>query len=130
MVALKSNQRPRSRRGGLATIEMLFAMSLLVFTVMPLSYSFYREDQLCRAYYQRAIAMEIVDGEMEALVAGEWRSFKPGQQPYTVRAGAVRNLPVGKFVLTIEEARLRLEWIPEGRDQGGRVMRQASLKQN
>lgn len=74
--------------------------------------------------------MEIVDGEMEALVAGEWRAFKPGQQPYTVRAEAAKNLPAGKFVLTLEEARVRLEWMPEGRDQGGKVTRQASLKQN
>ncbi len=130
MVTVKSNRPTRFRQRGLATVELLFAMSLLVFTVMPLSYSFYREDRLCRAYYQRAIAMELVDGEIEALVAGEWRAFRPGEQPYPVRGMAARNLPVGKFVLTLEEARVRLEWIPEGRDQGGRVTRQASLKQH
>jgi len=32
------------------------------------------------ASYQRAVAMEIVDGEIEILAAGEWLAFKSGAQ--------------------------------------------------
>ena len=61
--------RPAQR--GLLLTEMVVAMAILVVAVLPLAYSIISEQRLLRTYYQRAVAMEIVDGEMEALVAGE-----------------------------------------------------------
>ena len=65
------------------------------------AYSFASERRLARAYYQRAVAMEIVDGEMEVLLAGEWRDFPPGTQDYRVHCGAATNLPPGRFILSV-----------------------------
>src|SRR5262245_55762467 len=117
-----------ARRRGALTTELIVAMSMLLLTMIPLSYSFIREQQLCRALYYRATAMEIVDGEMESLVAGEWRAFKEGAQPYTVRATAATNLPPGRFLLTLAEKRARLEWLPAKSHKGGSVAREAKLK--
>ena len=104
------------------------AMGLLVGALLPLAYSLASEKRLARAYYQRAVAMEIVDGEMETLAAGGWRAFTPGPHEYPVSAGAATNLPPGKFLVTIESGKVRLEWLPTVKDHGGRVVREVETK--
>lgn len=99
-------------------VELLVAMALLTGVLLPLAYSFASERRYARAAYQRAVAMEIVDGEIEVLAAGEWRAYHAGTQEYKVTAGAATNLPPGKFLLTIHDHHLHLEWIgmqPNGR---------------
>jgi hypothetical protein len=103
-------------------------MALLTVALFPLAYSFAAERRLARSYYQRAVAMEIVDGEMEVLLAGEWRSFKPGAQEYHVKGATVTNLPPGKFQLEVGGDKLRLEWLPSMQMQGGPVMREGTVR--
>ena len=72
-----------ARRGGRGSsgsilIETAVAVSILTLTVIPLSFLLNEERAACRAGYYRAVAMEVVDGEMEILAAGEWRAFKQG----------------------------------------------------
>jgi hypothetical protein len=122
-----SENRLSSERGALTT-ELVIAMAILAGTMLPLGYSFVSEQRLARAYYYRAVVMEIVDGEMEALAAGEWRAFNTGVQPYAVRAEAAKRLPAGQFVLTLTDNRVRLEWSPQKRARGGRVVREANIK--
>src|SRR6478735_6322237 len=93
----------RARERAALTTELLVAMVLLTAAVFPLAYSFATEKRLARTYYQRAVAVEIVDGEMERLLAGAWHAYKAGVQEYTVRALAATNLPPGKFELFIEK---------------------------
>jgi hypothetical protein len=119
--------RPVRSRGSLM-IELLVAMAILVGVVIPLGWSIASERRLARALYQRAIAMEILDGEMEALVAGEWRAFEAGQHDYHVSAAAVTNLPPGKFVLTLNPGLVRLEWQPSVKHHGGALKREAQVK--
>ncbi len=116
-----------SRRGYLM-VELLVAMALLTGALIPIAYSIASEKRLARATYQRAVAMEIVDGEFEALMAGQWRAFTPGVHEYSVRAGAVTNLPPGKFQLTLGSGKVRLEWKPTVKDHGGPVLREALVK--
>jgi len=125
---LISSPARRRRQSGALMVEMLVAVALLVGVLFPLAYSFATERRLARSYYQRAVAMEIVDGEMEALLAGQWRAFSPGTHDYPVQAGAATNLPPGRFTLTIEPGKLRLRWQPALRDRGGPVTREAILK--
>ncbi|MBM3882015.1 MAG: hypothetical protein FJ387_20225 [Verrucomicrobia bacterium] len=116
------------RRRASITAEMIFALSILAVAVVPLSFSFLREQKLCRAYYQRAVALEVVDGEMEVLVAGEWQTFALGTHVYTPKAEAIGSLPAGTFTLTVAPDRLRLVWEPEAEHQGGRVEREVRLE--
>ena len=74
MINRMSINRPERKRGFL-TVELVVAMAILLVAVFPLSYDFLRERQLSRACYYRAVAMEIVDGEMEVLQGGEWQAF-------------------------------------------------------
>ena len=116
------------RQTGALTTELLVAMLLLTAAVFPLAYSFASEKRLARTYYQRAVAMEIVDGEMERLAAGAWRSYQPGVQEYTVHALATTNLPPGKFQLSVGKETLRLEWLPAVKMHGGPVTREVRLR--
>ncbi len=115
-------------RGSLM-IELLVAMAILAGVLVPLGWSIASERRLARALYQRAVAMQIVDGEMEALLAGEWRSFGQGRHEYPVNAASAANLPPGKFVLTIEPNQVvRLEWQPAVKHHGGSIKREAQIK--
>jgi hypothetical protein len=116
------------RRQGVIIAELLVAVSLLLLAMLPLSVAYFREQAGVRSQYQRAVAMEIVDGEMEALLAGGWRAYQPGSQPYLIRADAAKVLPPGRFILTLADDRLRLEWRPDARGGGGPFAREVVLK--
>jgi hypothetical protein len=118
---------PLTQRGSLM-VELLVAMAILVGVLFPFTYSFTAERRLALSSYQRAVAIEIVDGEMEALVAGGWHAFPPGTHEYRVHAGAATNLPPGRFVLSIQPDKVRLQWLPAVKDHGGPVTREALLK--
>ena len=128
MVMTHHGGRGRSRQRASLMIELVAAMALLTGALLPVAYSLAAERRLARSSYQRAIAMEIIDGEAEALAAGEWHAFAPGSQEYTIRAGAATNLPPGKLTLHLEPGKARLVWQPAAKHQGGAISREVMLK--
>jgi hypothetical protein len=121
-------RKTNSRSGGWMVLEAVIALGILAAVAIPIGYSFRSERIAFRASYNRAIAMELVDGETEILRAGEWRQYHRGPQIYKVNAAAAtRNLPPGHFELTLGEHLIRLEWLPDDRDQGGKVLRETAL---
>lgn len=125
MVIRLSTKNGRNRAS--LMIELLAAMAILVAVAIPLAWSLNSERRLARALYQRAVAMEIIDGEMEVIMAGEWRAFAQGRREYPVRALSATNLPPGGFYLTVEPKVLRLEWQPAVKHHGGPLLREAHL---
>ena len=117
-----------ARKRGSLMVELLIALALLLGALIPLAYFIDSERRFARSCYQRAVAVEIVDGEMEALMAGGWRTFEAGTHEYPVRAGALTNLPSGQFLFTVETNKLRLEWQPAKRGGSGKVVREATIK--
>jgi hypothetical protein len=111
------SKRMASQRG-LLNLELAIAITILAVVMLPLAYMFAHEGKLLRAYYRDAVAMQILDGEMEVIAAGEWRRFAEGRHDYPVAARAAMNLPPGRFVLTRTPERVRLDWLP----QKGRAM--------
>jgi hypothetical protein len=126
-MVIRPAKTPIRRRGALIT-ELVVAMALLMAALLPLAYSIASERRLARAQYQRAVAMEIVDGEIEALVAGEWRAFTPGTHDYQIHSVAATNLPPGQFLVTVETGKVRLEWKPAVKQHGGPVVREARTR--
>ena len=116
------------RQRGSLMAEMLVAIAMLMAVMVPVAYSYDAEKRAARATYDHAIAMEIVDGEMEVLCAGEWRAFTPGTHPYPVKAAALANLPPGEFTLTLATNKIHLEWKPSMTRRGGAIVREAVLK--
>jgi len=118
---------PKHRRQGMLTTDLVVAMALLVLLVFPITYGYWEETRTARSHYQRAAVMELVDGEMEFLAAGEWPSHQTGTHPYLVHAASVTNLPPGRFLLTVEPPLLRLTWEPSGPRKGPAVSREWHL---
>jgi hypothetical protein len=123
VIRLHSKHR---QRAALMT-DLMVSIALLSLAILPIAYSFQSEKKLARGYYERAVAMEIVDGEMESLLAGDWRKFQSGTQNYPTVAQAATNLSDGKFLLTLRSNRIRLEWQPK-KHHGGAVVREVTLK--
>jgi hypothetical protein len=121
-----SNVRDSAR--GFLMVDAAVATAILLMAVMPLAYSFAKEARLLRAAEHRAVAVEIVDGEMEILAAGEWRNFPDGVQDYPVHAKAAATLPPGKFQLTKNGHHLQLEWNSDLRQGIGPVIREVTAK--
>jgi hypothetical protein len=119
---------PRPRQRGFLMADLFVGMAILALAIMPLAFSYVKETRLLRAEYFRGVAMEIVDGEMEVLAAGEWRNFPDGPQPYTVHARAAATLPPGHFQLAKNGKHLRLEWTSDTRQGIGAVVRETTVK--
>jgi hypothetical protein len=126
--ASKHFSPPTGRECGMLMADLFVAMAIFAVAIMPLAFSYVKETRLLRAEYFRGVAMEIVDGEMEILVAGEWWNLPEGSQPYTVHAGAAANLPPGRFQLIKTGNHLRLEWASDERQGIGAVVREVTFK--
>jgi len=108
--------------------ELIGAMLILSVVFMSLTLVLVKDQRTCRKYYYKAVAMEIVDGEMEVLRAGYWKEFKQGAQPYPTTANSATNLPEGELRLTLQGEKIRLEWEPkEQRFQSVHIVREADL---
>jgi hypothetical protein len=113
---------------GFLEVDLLVGLAILALAVLPLGYSFAREQRALRAEYCRSVALEIVDGEMEILAAGAGRDIPDGSQNYPVSAGAAASLPPGHFQLTKNGRHLRLEWNADRKRGIGAVIRETTLK--
>jgi hypothetical protein len=97
-------------------------MSILLIALLPIARTFAQERRAALAAYERILAGEILDGEVEVLKAGSWKRLEPGVHPYTVRAESAASLPAGRFEVTVTTNRLRLEWRPEPRTGRGHAV--------
>ena len=102
----------QSTCSGALLLELVVAIGILSAVMLPIAFGFLLETRTIRNSYFDVVSMEVVDGEMEILAAGDWSRFAQGQHPYPVSAAAVKNLPDGSFRLTRSHHNLRLEWIP------------------
>ncbi len=127
MVVSRPQLRQARRRGSLLA-EMVFGLSVAALVLIPLSLSFRTDALLTQALYHRAVVMEIVDGEIELLAAGEWRTFGPGTHDFQPRASVVTNLPPGRFTLSVSNTVLTLNWTPAHHHAGGSVTREARIQ--
>ena len=121
---------PHRRVGqrGFLQVDLMVGIAILTLAVLPLGYSFVRERQVLKIEYCRGVADEIVDGEMEILLAGAAKNLPDGPQSYMVTAQAASQLPRGHFQLTKTGNHLRLEWMPEVRRGYATVVREATFK--
>ena len=101
-------------------------MAIIALATMPLAYSFFQEQQVLKTSYQKALVIELIDGEMEILMAGEWRTFNEGPQPFVLHGRAVANLPAGSAQLTVTGQKLRLEWTQANGKTATRVIREGT----
>ncbi|MGO8701832.1 MAG: hypothetical protein ACLQVY_29475 [Limisphaerales bacterium] len=118
----------RARQRGTLLFEVVMAMTILVIAVLPLGFSLRTDAKLFRITYQRAVAMEIVDGEIEILAAGGWRDLPEGSRSYAVHANAATNLPPGQFTVTRAGNHIRLWWAAAKKSGIGSVVREVTVQ--
>jgi len=118
--------RERGRAGWLVA-ELMFAVGLLAVAMIPLAFSFRHEQKIVKTHYQQVVAMEILDGEMEILSAGEWRAIVDGEHDYPVAAPAATNLP-GRFRLKRTPTNLILQFVPTTRVAAFKIQREIRLE--
>ena len=104
----------QSRRGALE-VDMLIALTLLFAAAIPLMCTFSTDARGLRFGYDRAVAMECVDGEMEILAAGAWRNQPLGTNQITLSGNAAKNLHPPTATLIRQAGSIRVEWRPDGR---------------
>ena len=95
---------------GFLQVDLMIGLAILSLAIMPLGLSFAHERQVLKLEYYRSVANEIIDGEMEILTAGDWKSLPDGSQIYKVQSRAAGVLPPGHFQLTKNGNHLKLEW--------------------
>jgi hypothetical protein len=116
------------RAAGFLEVDLVIGMAILSLAIVPLGFAFVHERQMLKIEYARSVATEIVDGEMEILVAGSWKNLPAGLQNYSVHAKAAAVLPEGHFQLTKTANHLRLEWNAVKKTGIGAIVREATIK--
>ena len=124
----RTPQAATGKQLGFLEVDLAVGLAILTLAVVPLGYSFARERQMLKIEYQRSVANEIVDGEMEILAAGDSKSYPDGLQNYSVHANAAASLPPGHFQLTKTANHLRLEWNADEKRGIGTVVRETTVK--
>ena len=125
------NIRPTTRltnRLAFLQLDVAVAITVLALVFIPLSISSSGDLDLARRQYFEAVALQLIDGEMDVLLAGERRKYTPGEHQIKPVGEAVQNLPEGEFVLTVHDQKLTLAWVPTKRAKWGRVERVVELK--
>jgi hypothetical protein len=125
------NIRPTTRltnRLAFLQLDVAVAITVLALVFIPLSVSSSGDLDLARRHYFEAVALQLIDGEMDVLLAGERRKYTPGEHQIKPVGEAVQNLPEGEFVLTVHDQKLTLAWVPTKRAKWGRVERVVELK--
>jgi len=117
----------RARRG-IVMLDLAIALGLLTTAMMPLVFAYAKEMTMLHAEYDRAVVMEIVDGEAEVLAAGAGKNYPEGTQAYVVHLKAAVNLPPGHFQLTRTGNHLRLEWRSDRPKGIGPMVRELTMK--
>ena len=109
-------------------LDVAVAITVLALVFIPLSISSSGDLDLARRHYFEAVALQLIDGEMDVLLAGERRKYTTGEHRITPVGEAVQNLPEGEFVLTVHDQKLTLAWVPKKWAKWGRVERVVELK--
>lgn len=128
MKTRSSQLTSRRRTGGFLEVDLIVGIAILSLAVVPLGYAFVRERQVLKIEYNRAVANEIVDSEMEILAAGDGKNYPDGPQNYSVHARAAATLPPGHFQLTKTAGHLRLEWTPDEPHGLSAIVREVNVK--
>jgi Tfp pilus assembly protein PilV len=124
---VKMNMPNKKQRGAIMA-ELIVAMSVLVIAMLPLSYAAISNIRELRTTYQKAVATEIVDGEIEILAADPALQLPQGTNTYDVHANAATNLPPGQFQISRDGNLVRLQWTSAKKIGIGPIVREVRIQ--
>ena len=123
--------RPTSRLAkhlAFIQLDLMLAVSILMLLFIPFGVTSSGKLDLARRQHFEAVALQMIDGELDVLLAGERQKYLLGEHKITPPGEAVKTLPVGEFILIVKEKQLYLAWVPEKEAKWGRVEREVTLK--
>jgi hypothetical protein len=121
-----THPRPRPHERGMLEVDMTIAITILFLAILPLAYSFAYDAKAMRRNYERAIAMELLDGKMEVLAAGAWKNYPAGTNEIRLTGNATTNLTTDRALLILQPNHIRLEWRTANRRSQG-IIREVKL---
>ena len=120
---------PRAaKRLAFVQLDVALAVSILLLVFIPFSVTSSSKLDLARRQHFKAVALQMIDGELDVLMAGERQKYIPGEHKITPPGEAVKTQPVGEFILTVQENPRTIAWVPEKEAKWGRVEREVTLK--
>lgn len=124
---MKLRSTNSSRSGGLLP-DLAVALLLLTVALLPLAYSFASQRRLLQAEMDRAAVVQLVDGELELLLAGPWKKLPEGSSPVTLRTNGMARVVSGDCVVSKRGRALKIEWTPAPHSGVGRVVREGAAR--
>lgn len=105
------------RKFGFLLHELLVALAIIALVMIPLASYFFEEGKLFNALYFRSVAEQILDGEREVLMAGEWKKYPVGKYSLSIKNKAFEQLPEKDIYLTVSDVgdnkrKFVLSWTP------------------
>lgn len=116
------------RRLAFIQLDVAVAIAILMLVFIPLTVTSSGKLDLARRHHVEAVVLQLIDGEIDVLLAGELKKYKAGEQRITPSGDVVEMLPKGDFVLTVKEKQLELVWVPVKLSKWGRIERAVNLR--
>ncbi len=108
--------------------DLVIAIMLLGLVLLPLAHSFASQRRLLQAEMDRATMVQLVDGELEILLAGPWRKLPEGTSSLTIRTNGLVRVAAGSCAVTRSNGMVKLEWTPAARSGVGRIIREGGAR--
>ena len=109
-------------------LDVMGAIVILMLVFIPLTVTSSRKLDLARRHHVEAVVLQLIDGEIDVLLAGEHKKYNFGEHRITPAGEAAEDLPKGDFILTLKKKQLSLVWIPVKQAKWGRIDREVNLK--
>ena len=109
-------------------LDVAVAIVILMLVFIPLTVTSSSKLDLARRHHVEAVVLQLIDGEIDVLLAGEQEKYNFGEHRITPAGEAAGDLPKGEFILTLKEKQLSLAWVPIKLAKWGRIERGVNLK--
>jgi|TARA_B100001250_G_C19779176_1_gene781018 hypothetical protein len=109
-------------------LDVVVAIAILMLVFIPLTVTSSGKLDLARRHHVEAVVLQLIDGEIDVLLAGEQKKYNFGEHRITPSGEAAEDLPKGEFILTLKEKQLSLAWVPVKLAKWGRIEREVNLK--
>jgi len=106
----------------------MVAIAILMLVFIPLTVTSSSKLDLARRHHVEAVVLQLIDGEIDVILAGEREKYNFGEHRITPAGEAAEDLPKGDFILTLKKNQLSLVWIPVKPAKWGRIERKVNLK--
>ena len=116
-------QEPSRRKVGAIHLEAILALALTAAVLLPISGIVVSQRRIASDLTRHLTMIELVDGEMELIAAGDWVRYPEGTHSVPLPSPEGFVPPVGELTLVRQGREFSLAWRPANRWIGGGIER-------